>query len=55
MEPSADDRQTYILHTERTTISDGRYLIYYTFGRPSDRPADESEGSKNSSDHGSKN
>jgi len=36
MENSADDSYTFVLHTERIEISGGRYLIYYTFSRPSE-------------------
>jgi len=42
MEPTRDD-PTFILHTERITISGDRYLIYYTFTDPADDDGAETD------------
>jgi hypothetical protein len=43
-ETGAQRRGAGAMHKRRTTLEDGRYLIYYTFGDEADSPAGEGAG-----------
>jgi hypothetical protein len=43
-ETGARQRGEGAMHKRRTTLEDGRYLIYYTFGDEADSPASERVG-----------
>ena len=43
----APEQITLVLHTERTTISGDRYLIYYTFTTPSEETDDVADTEPN--------
>jgi hypothetical protein len=38
------ERGAGVMHKRRTTLEDGRYLIYYTFGDEADSSAGEGAG-----------